>query len=88
VEVQTLAVFTAAQRTAKAARMIGYISKTHEKVDALISTAQQHGLDASRVEIVSLSILCRIKTDHYPMQAMKPILDAVDQAISFHRSRS
>jgi transcription initiation factor TFIIH subunit 1 len=88
VEVQTLAVFTAAQRTAKAARMIGYISKTHEKVDALIRTAQQHGLDASRVEIVSLSILCRIKTDHYHTQAMKPILDAVDQAISFHRSRS
>jgi len=70
-ELQTLAVSTAAQRTAKATRMIGYVSKTHEKVEALIRTAQQHGLDATRVET-----------------AMKPILDAVDHALSFHRSRS
>jgi transcription initiation factor TFIIH subunit 1 len=56
-ELQTLAVSTAAQRTAKAARMIGYISKTHEKVEALVRTAQQHGIDATQVEIVSSRLL-------------------------------
>jgi len=85
-ELQTLAVSTAAQRTAKAAKMIGYISKTHEKVEALIRTAQQHGIDAIRVETVRLSLLRQIIAD-YLLQAMKPILNAVDQALSFHRSR-
>jgi len=67
-ELQTLAVSTAAQRAAKAAKMIGYISKTHEKVKALVLTA---GTDANRVKT-----------------AMKPTLTAVDQALSFHQSRS
>jgi transcription initiation factor TFIIH subunit 1 len=54
-EHQTLAVSTAAQRTAKAAKMIGYLSNTHEKVEALVRTAQLHGIDATRVETVSSS---------------------------------
>lgn len=70
-ELQSLATATAVQRTAKAAKMIGYISKIHEKVEALIRTAHQHGIDATRVET-----------------AMKPILTGVDQALSFHQSRS
>ena len=49
-ELQTLVVSTAAQRTAKAAKMIGYISKTYEKVEALVRTA---GIDAKRVQTVS-----------------------------------
>ena len=52
-ELQTLAVSTAAQRAAKAAKMIGYISKTHEKVEALVLTAGIDGIDPNRVKTVS-----------------------------------
>lgn len=52
-ELQTAASATPAQRATKAAKMIGYISKTHEKVYALVKTAEQHGIDATRVENVS-----------------------------------
>ncbi|KII92831.1 hypothetical protein PLICRDRAFT_89359 [Plicaturopsis crispa FD-325 SS-3] len=69
-ELQTLAVATPAQKAAKAARMIGYLSKTHEKVDALIRAAQSEGVDPARVEV-----------------AMKPILNAVDQALAFHNTK-
>lgn len=44
---------TPAQRAVKAAKMIGYISKTEEKVNALVQTAAQHGIDPIRVETVS-----------------------------------
>ncbi|RDB25362.1 RNA polymerase II transcription factor B subunit 1 [Hypsizygus marmoreus] len=70
-EVQTVMVATPAQRTAKTAKMIGYISKTHEKVDALVKTARQHGVDPARVQT-----------------ALKPILDAVDQALAFHQKKT
>ena len=56
-EFQTVAVSTPAQRAAKAAKMIGYISKTHEKVQAIVQVAQQHGIDPSRVETVSISVM-------------------------------
>ncbi|KAF8973104.1 hypothetical protein BDZ97DRAFT_1691833 [Flammula alnicola] len=49
-EVETAASPTPAQRAVKAAKMIGYISKTHEKVLALVQTAAQHGIDPTRVE--------------------------------------
>ncbi|KAF9454054.1 hypothetical protein P691DRAFT_771042 [Macrolepiota fuliginosa MF-IS2] len=42
---------TPAQRAAKAAKMIGYLAKTTEKVEALVRAAQVNGLDGSRVEI-------------------------------------
>ena len=51
-EFQTVAVTTPAQRATKAAKMISYISKTPEKVQAIVQTAQQHGIDPSRVETV------------------------------------
>lgn len=54
-EFQSVAVTSPAQRAAKAAKMIGYISKMHEKVQAIIQIAQQHGIDPSRVETVSAS---------------------------------
>jgi transcription initiation factor TFIIH subunit 1 len=57
-ELQTAASATPAQRATKAAKMIGYISKTHEKVYALVKTAEQHGIDAIRVEHVSPNVLC------------------------------
>lgn len=55
-ELQTAASATPAQRATKAAKMIGYISKTHEKVYALVKTAEQHGIDATRVENVSPNV--------------------------------
>jgi transcription initiation factor TFIIH subunit 1 len=55
-ELQTVIIATPAQRTVKATKMIGYISKTHEKVNALVQTAQQHGVDPSRVETVSTAV--------------------------------
>ena len=57
-EVQTTISATPAQRATKAAKMIGYISKTHEKVYALVQTAQQHGIDRTRVENVSRNTFC------------------------------
>ncbi|KIM45230.1 hypothetical protein M413DRAFT_66672 [Hebeloma cylindrosporum] len=69
-ELQTAASATPAQRATKAAKMIGYISKTHEKVYALVKTAEQHGIDATRVE-----------------NALKPVLHASDQAITFYHNK-
>ncbi|KAJ3508383.1 hypothetical protein NLJ89_g5788 [Agrocybe chaxingu] len=51
------AVATPAQRAAKAAKMIGFISKTHEKVQALVQTAQQHGIDPNRVQTALKPVL-------------------------------
>ncbi|KAF5325666.1 hypothetical protein D9611_000372 [Ephemerocybe angulata] len=50
-ELQTAASATPAQRAAKAAKMIGYLSKTPEKVQAIIMTAQAHGVDSAKVEV-------------------------------------
>ncbi|KAL0956420.1 hypothetical protein HGRIS_002568 [Hohenbuehelia grisea] len=69
-DVQTVVVATPAQRAAKAEKMIGYLSKTKEKVDALVRTAQADGVDHNRVEV-----------------AMKPLLNAVDWALTFYHTR-
>ncbi|KAJ6594100.1 hypothetical protein B0H19DRAFT_1093796 [Mycena capillaripes] len=50
-EVQVVAIATPAQRAAKAAKMIGYLSKTQEKVDALVYMGPQHQVDPARIEI-------------------------------------
>lgn len=55
-DLPNLATATPAQRATKAAKMIGYLSKTHEKVHAIVWTAQQQGLDATRVELVRMVI--------------------------------
>ncbi|CDO75354.1 hypothetical protein BN946_scf184966.g22 [Trametes cinnabarina] len=52
-ETQTISVATPAQKAAKAAKMIAYLGKTHEKVEAIVLTAQQEGVDPSRVKVVS-----------------------------------
>ncbi|KAF8070610.1 hypothetical protein FPV67DRAFT_1561376 [Lyophyllum atratum] len=70
-ELQTVMVATPAQRAVKAAKMVGYIAKTHEKVNALVKLAQQHGVDPGRVEA-----------------ALKPVLNAVDQALAFHQRKT
>lgn len=44
---------SAAQRSVKAAKMAVYLSKTHEKVDALVRAAVLEGIEGNRVVIVS-----------------------------------
>jgi transcription initiation factor TFIIH subunit 1 len=53
-DAQTLSVTGPAQKAAKAAKMIGYLSKTQEKVDALLRVARLQGVDPASVESVSL----------------------------------
>jgi transcription initiation factor TFIIH subunit 1 len=64
-EFQTVAVTTPAQRAAKAAKMISYISKMHEKVQAIVQIGQQHGIDPSRVETVSVPLMIGVKDLKY-----------------------
>jgi len=49
-ELQIVAAATPAQREAKAAKMIGYLSKTQEKADALVYMGPQHNVDPVRIE--------------------------------------
>lgn len=49
---QTLAPSTPAQKADKAARMAGYLGKTHEKVAAIVVTAHKSGVDMEKIEIV------------------------------------
>lgn len=49
----TLSTLTPAQREAKMIKMIGYIARTHEKVGAVILTAQHAGVELKVVETVS-----------------------------------
>ncbi|KAJ8588869.1 hypothetical protein M405DRAFT_842250 [Rhizopogon salebrosus TDB-379] len=67
---------TPAQNAAKASKMAGYLSKTHEKVEALIRAGQEEGIDPERVKVV------------WFRQAMKPLLDAVEHALAFYRMRN
>jgi transcription initiation factor TFIIH subunit 1 len=60
-ELQTVPTTTPAQRATKAAKMIGYISKTHEKVQAIVQVAQQHGIDPARVETVCVPLIVDFK---------------------------
>lgn len=48
---------TLAQKTAKATRMAGYLTKTPEKVAAIIRAAEMARVDRVRVQIVCLSVL-------------------------------
>ena len=48
---------SSAQKSAKAAKMIGYLERTHEKVDALVSTAKASGVEPSRVQMVCIRVL-------------------------------
>lgn len=84
-DVQTVVMATPQQRVAKQAKMIGYISRTHEKVNALVQVAQQHGIDTSRVEIVSFK--GRLSTFADRFQAMRPVVHASEQALAFWRNR-
>ena len=49
---------TLAQKMAKATRMAGYLTKTPEKVAAIIRAAEEAGVDHGRVRTVSASLFC------------------------------
>ena len=51
-DLQTASLTTPAQKAQKAAKMIGYLEKTHEKVNAIVYAASQEGVDAARVKTV------------------------------------
>lgn len=84
-EIQTVAMATPQQRAAKQAKMIGYISKTSERVTSLVQVAKQYGIDATRVEIVSLNSLLLICANRF--QALRPVVHASEQAITFWHNR-
>lgn len=56
-ELPSVSTAAPAQRVAKATKMIGYLSKTHEKVQALVQSANTHSVEPARIEMVSI---------HYP----------------------
>ncbi|KAJ7287846.1 hypothetical protein C8J57DRAFT_1285066 [Mycena rebaudengoi] len=60
VEAQVVNVATPAQRATKAAKMIGYLHKTQEKVDALVYMGPQHNVDPARIEIAMKPILTAV----------------------------
>jgi transcription initiation factor TFIIH subunit 1 len=89
-DLPTLSVATPAQKATKAAKMIGYLSKTREKVDALLRAARLEAVDPTSVQTVSTfditsALIARsIKID---LQAMGPVMNAVDFALDFYRTR-
>lgn len=92
-ESQTLAPATPAQKAAKAAKMVVYLAKTYEKVEALVRAAHQEGVDPARVKIVRASIPVlsfdrSVIADTPVLQAMKPVVDAVDKALEFWRAKN
>ena len=56
-EGRTLAPSTPAQRQIRAKKMAGYLAKTPEKIDAIIRTARNRGIEAQKVEIVCMIYL-------------------------------
>nr|GAT44646.1 predicted protein [Mycena chlorophos] len=59
-EVQVAATPTPQQRAAKAAKMIGYLAKTHEKVGALVAMGPQHNVDKQRIEIAMKPVITAV----------------------------
>ncbi|KAK7053447.1 RNA polymerase II transcription factor B subunit 1 [Paramarasmius palmivorus] len=56
-DAQTLSLATPAQRATKAAKMIGYLSKTREKVEAIVKAAQQQDIDPRRIQLAMEPLL-------------------------------
>jgi len=50
--------------------MAGYLSKTPEKIEAIVDSARKDGVDPVKIEV-----------------AMKPVLNAVEKALQFYRTR-
>lgn len=77
-----------AQRNAKTIKMASYLSGTREKVDALVRAAQAEGVNGVIVEVVRLFGMHAWLYQIVMHQAMKPVLDAVEHALAFHRARN
>jgi len=75
------------QRAAKAAKVVGYLASTHEKVEAIVKAAPYEKVDPKRVELVSMKVPGRAYMLTCMTQAMRPVLDAVDKALAFQRNR-
>lgn len=69
---EVLAPATPAQKAAKAAKMVGYLGKTPEKVNALVKAAQAEGIDAARVEIVSYLFAGQCNTKALLIDLIRP----------------
>ena len=54
-EFPTASTLNAAQKAAKAAKMIGYLERTHEKVEALKQGAHSLGVDPGKIYTVGFS---------------------------------
>lgn len=57
-DLQTASAATPAQKAAKAAKMIGYLEQTSEKVNGLVQTASRSGVDPGKIRTVSLFGCC------------------------------
>ena len=55
---QTASAATPAQKAAKAAKMIGYLEQTNEKVNALAHAASISGVDPSKIRTVGVVDSC------------------------------
>lgn len=58
-ELPTASASASVQKAAKAAKMIGYLEKTGEKVDAIVRAAQGEKADPAKVQVVSVFIRVR-----------------------------
>ena len=67
--------------------MAGYLASTHEKVEAIVKAAPYEKVDPRRVEVVSADAPGPPQILRCMIQAMKPVLDAVDKALAFQRNR-
>lgn len=67
--------------------MAGYLASTYEKVEAIVKAASYEKVDPRRVELVRADVWGRVDTLTPVTQAMRPVLDAVDKALAFQRSR-
>ena len=87
-DLQTLATASPAHKAAKADRMADYLSQTPVKVNALVYMAKQEGVDAIKVQAVrQLSFRGFSTLVNCCPQALQPLLDAVDKALQFYRTR-
>lgn len=55
-----LTALSAAQRATKAAKMAGYLVKSPEKIEAIIESAKQEGVDAAKIETAMKPVLAAV----------------------------
>jgi transcription initiation factor TFIIH subunit 1 len=87
-ELPTLANSTPAQKVARLTKMATYLSRTNEKVEAIIDSAREEGVDPQVMQAVSsplssYGILCMTMC----LQAFAPLLASVDRALETYKTR-